>query len=78
MPNNDTYRTKELSESAVLLTLGQKIVDVEKIDRICWFIFADSKKCREIANQFWYGQCLVDAKSYYDSIVRLKNRIFSS
>ncbi|MDD4382549.1 MAG: DUF5659 domain-containing protein [Candidatus Shapirobacteria bacterium] len=77
MPTNN-YRTKDLAESATLLTLGQKIIDVERIDRICWFVFADSKKCQKIANQFWYDQCLVDAKTYYDSIVRLKNRIFSS
>lgn len=77
MPNS-TYRTKELSESAALLTLGQKIIDVEKIDRICWFVFDDFDTCQKIVNQFWYDRCPVDAKTYYDSITRLKNRIFST
>lgn len=76
MPN--TYRTRDLAESAALLTLGQKIIDIEKIDRVCWFIFDDFNKCQEISNRFWYDRCLVDAKTYYDSIVRLKNRIFST
>lgn len=76
MPNS-TYRTKDLAESAALITLGQKIIDIKKIDRVCWFIFDDLEKCQEITRCFWYDRCPVDAKTYYDSIVRLKNRIFS-
>ena len=78
MRNNDTYHTKDLTVSAVFLTLGRKIMKIEIIVNICWFIFVDSKKCQEIVNRLWYDRCMVDAKSYYNSITKLKNRIFSS
>ena len=78
MTNNDTYQTKDLSEAAALLTLGQKIIRIDREGGICWFVFSEKFKCQEISNSFWFDDCLVDAKSYYDSITRLKNRIFSN
>ena len=77
MITDNVFRSRDLSESALLLALGQKIIRVDKVGSICWFTFEDQDKCQEISRQFWYGHCLVDAKKYYDSLTRLKNRIFS-
>lgn len=71
------FRTKDLAESAIIFLLGQQLIDIEKINGICWFIFDNYQKCKEISNNFWFGKCLVNAKDYYDTINKLKNRIFS-
>jgi len=75
---DNTYKTKDLAEASTLLTLGQKIISIERENNICWFIFNDLKTCQKISNDFWFGECLVDARSLHDSTNKLKNRIFSS
>jgi hypothetical protein len=71
------YRTKDLSEGSVLLVKQQKLLSIDREGKTCWFIFEDKKSCEQIANQFWFGSCLVNAKSYFEAIQTLKNRIFS-
>jgi len=78
MCNNDTYQTRDLGEASALMSLGQKIIRIDKQGAICWFVFSGKNQCQQITNEFWFGGCMVDAKIYYDSMVKLKNRIFSS
>jgi len=73
----DQYRTRDLAESATIFLLGQQLINIERINGVCWFIFEDLNKCKEISNNFWFGKCIVNAKDYYDTINKLKNRIFS-
>lgn len=71
------YRTKDLAEGSVLLVKQKKLVSIDREGKTCWFIFEEKKSCEQIANQFWFGSCLVNAKSYFDAIQTLKNRIFA-
>lgn len=71
------YRTKELSEAAALLTKGQQIVDIERQGRICWFIFNNKELCEDLANKFFFSDLSVNARDYFESVKRLKNRIFT-
>ena len=71
-----TFKTKDLSEATALLTLGSKIVGTEKVDKTIWFIFEDEPKSQEIVKEFWFGECLVNARSYHDSLNKLKTLIF--
>lgn len=73
----DIYKTKDLAEASILLTKKQKLIRIEREGKVCWFIFQDKEKCQEIANQFWFGECLINAKSYYEAMLTLKNRIFA-
>ncbi len=74
----ETYRTKDLSEASALLTLRQKLIDIQREGKVCWFIFENKRSCEKIANGFWFGVCMVNAKTYYQAMVTLKNRIFST
>lgn len=76
--NQSTYKTRDLAEAAALVVLNQRIVNVERENRICWFIFENRKDCEQISDQFFFGKLNVPAREYYESIVRLKNRIFSN
>lgn len=73
----DEYITKDLSEASVLITKQQKLQRIEREGKVCWFIFNDRKTCEELANHFWFDECLVNAKSYYEALQTLKNRIFA-
>ena len=75
--NDNYFITKDLSEAALLLVKNQKLLKLDRKERIVYFVFNDKKTCEELSNQFWFGETLVNAKSYYESIQTLKRRIFS-
>lgn len=73
----DIYKTKDLAEAGALIIMEQKLIRIEREDRICWFVFTDVKKCQELSSEFFFGELLVNARVYYEALNRLKNRIFS-
>ncbi len=74
---NNEYSSKDLAESALLLIKDQKLLKMNRQGKTVYFVFADKTRCEELSNQFWFSECLVNAKSYYDAILTLKNRIFA-
>lgn len=73
----DTYRTKDLAEAGALIVCKQRLLEIERIGQICWFIFAKATRCRNISDKFFFGNLLVNAKQYHESLSLLKNRIFT-
>ncbi len=73
----EIYRTKDLAESAVLIVQHQRLIQVEREGRICWFLFEDKETCEQISNQFFFGELLVNARDYHEATQTLKNRIFA-
>lgn len=71
------YRSRDLGESSVLFTKGISLKRIEKINDICWFIFSDLEKCKEISLAYWSGHCDVDARSFNHSNAILKSRMFT-
>lgn len=74
---NNTYKTKDLAESAALIVEGQNLLKIEREGRLCWFIFENKEKCIELSNKFFFGGLLVNAREFYEATTRLKNRIFA-
>jgi len=54
-PEEKVYRTKDLGEGAALVVSGQKIINIQREGNICWFVFEHSDSCKEISNQFFFG-----------------------
>lgn len=79
MPEFQTeeYKTKDLPESAALLYKNQKLIRIEKQGKICWFVFFDKSACENLSKEFFFGELTVNAREYYEAVVRLKHRIFS-
>lgn len=75
---NDSYATRDLAEASLLLTKKQKLIRLDRQGKIVYFIFSGKERCEELSNQFWFGDCLVNAKSYYEAMATLKNRIFAN
>lgn len=70
------YKTKDLAEATALITTGNVLIDIEREGNICFFIFNNKEKCIEISNKYFFGKLTVNARDFYESMVRLKNRIF--
>jgi len=75
--NNNFFVTKDLSESGALLIKNQKLIRIERVGKTCWFYFENPDKCSKISNDFFFGNLTVNARDYYQTITKLKNRIFA-
>lgn len=73
----DTYKTKDLAEAAMLLVMKRGLIEIKREGNICWFIFENKKRCEDLSHQFFFETILVDARVYHEAITKLKNRIFS-
>ena len=73
----DVYSTRDLAESSLLLVKNQKLLRLEREGKTVYFVFAGEANCEKLSNQFWFGECPVNAKTYYEAIQTLKNRIFA-
>jgi len=76
--SNNTYKTKDLGECAALIVAKQQLINIERLGSIRWFVFEDKEKCEKLGSQFFFGELLLNAREYYEAMVRVKNRIFSS
>ncbi len=75
--NKNEYTTRDLAEASLFLSKGIKLLRLDRQGKTVYFIFSDKTSCETLSNQFWFGECLVNAKSYYEATHTLKNRIFS-
>jgi hypothetical protein len=74
---NDLYKTRDLAESAVLLVCKQHLIQIQRVGKICWFIFEDQQACAKISSDYFFGELLINAREFHQAITRLKNRIFA-
>lgn len=74
----DEYRTKDLGEAAALFcSESAKLLRLAKERDFFWFVFSNRQFCQDIANQYWFGELLVNAKTYQDALRSLKDRLFA-
>lgn len=77
--NNETneYFTKDLGEASALLCKSAKLLHLQQENNFFWFVFTDKALCNELANAYWANELQISAKSYYDAMRSLKDRLFS-
>jgi hypothetical protein len=73
---NQEYRTKDLAEASALITTGNILVRIERENKVCFFVFDNRTNCQAISNKYFFGELSVNARNFYEAMVRLKNRIF--
>lgn len=71
------YRTKDLGEAAALFCKSAKLLRLEQEEGFSWFIFRSKDICQRISNNYWFGELLINAKSYQDALRTLKDRLFA-
>lgn len=74
---NNEYKTRDLAEASILLARKQRLLRIDRQGRICWFVFADKESCERLVYTFWFSECLIDGKTFYQAMETLKNKIFS-
>ena len=72
-----TYKTKDLYEGAYLCAQSQKLLELEMEGKFFWFIYEDQEKCQKLADEYWQGTAIVNAKGYASAIRDLKDRVFA-
>lgn len=75
---DNKYITKDLGESAALLIKGKRLISHNWVGKICWFYFENEEECKELSNEYFFGEFMVNARVFHEMETRLKSRIFSS
>ncbi len=73
---NQEYKTRDLAEATALITSGNSLIGIKRDGKVCFFFFENKEKCIEISNKYFFGELTVNARNFYEAMVRLKNRIF--
>ncbi len=72
------FTTYDLGVSAALLCLGYKLIRLDRDDpRKALFVFRKDADIDSYANQYFSDQLKVKARSFFDSIKALKNKLYS-
>lgn len=72
------FTTYDLGLSSALLCLGFKLLDVDKKNpRKALFIFEREDDIEQYANQYFIDQLEVHARSFFDHLKALKNKLYS-
>lgn len=73
---NQEYKTKDLAEASALITNKEVLLRINRVGSVCYFVFENKEKCSKVSNDFFFGNLQVNAREFYESTIRLKNRIF--
>lgn len=73
------FQTFDLGCSAALVSAGFELVSLDKENpRKVLFVFEEKVGIEEAINDYFSGRLMVDARTLFDNIKMLKNRIYSS
>jgi len=76
---DEEWATFDLGCSAALISVGFDLVSLDKENpRKARFIFLNKKDIEGSANDYFSGKLKVNARTLFDNIKMLKNRIYSS
>ncbi|MEX0924424.1 MAG: DUF5659 domain-containing protein [Candidatus Paceibacterota bacterium] len=76
--SSSVFTTYDLGASAALLSSGYQLQGLEKTNsRKVLFVFKRDKEIEEHANKYFSNQLEVKARSYFDNLKALKNKLYS-
>ncbi len=79
MITQKAFQTYDLGLASSLVSLGYQLADLEKSNpRKVLFIFQKEDGIDEVIGDYWSDNLQVNARSHFDNIKMLKNRIYGS
>lgn len=78
MEKNNEYRVKDLYLAAFLYSQQKELINIERENQVCWFVFADKTTCEASAEQYWSNRATGKIKAFTDAIRSLKDLIFAN
>jgi len=71
------FLTKDLQLAGFLYAKGVIFVGVNRIGKLCRFVFENRESCEKLQQLFYAKQIDVNAKEYSDALRTLKDLVFS-
>lgn len=76
--NNNYFYTYDLGCSAALISLGFELISLDRSNpRKVQFVLCQKNGMKSIINDYWADRLKVNARTFFDNIKMLKNRIYS-
>lgn len=76
--NGNNLCTFDLGAAALLVTAGFELIGLDKTNpRKVQFVFNRAKGIEKVVDGYWTDKAEVEARSFFDNIKMLKNRIYS-
>lgn len=76
---SQVFTTYDLGCSAAILCSGYELLSIDQANsRKSLFIFRRDEGIETVGNQYWSDQLEVKARTYFDTVKGLKNRLYSS
>lgn len=73
----DEYLVKDLYEASFLYAKGIRFIELRNAGKFMWFVFESKVKCENLAQEYWNGTAIINAKAISDAQRTLKDRLFS-
>lgn len=74
----DVFSTYDLGCSSALITAGFELITLDKENpRKVQFVFIRDERIETAVEDYWADRLKVSARSYFDNLKMLKNRIYS-
>ena len=75
---SEVFTTYDLGVSTGLLCAGFRLISIDKKDsRKSLFVFKRTKNIEVVANRYFADQLEVKARSFFDHLKALKNKLYS-
>ena len=74
----DEYLVKDLYEASFLYASGVRLLGLKDAGRFVWFAFEGKDECENLANGYWSGAAMINAKKLTDASRTLKDRLFAN
>lgn len=76
--SNEVFATYDLGCSSALISSGLELVSLDKTNpRKVQFIFRRENRIEKVVDDYWADRLEVKARTFFDNIKMLKNRIYS-
>lgn len=76
---NKTFQTFDLGLASALISAGYHLLNLDKSNpRKVQFFFKDSNSIQVVVENYWSDSLKVNARTHFENLKMLKNRIYSS
>jgi hypothetical protein len=72
------YLVKDLYEASFLYAKGVNLIELRDAGKYMWFVFENQNRCENLAQEYWSGSAVINAKALTDAQRTLKDRLFSN
>lgn len=77
--NNEPFSTFDLGCAAAIISVGFPLYKLNKSNpRKVQFSFKEQEEAEKIVDDYWSDNLSVNARTYFDNIKMLKNRIYTN